>query len=424
MGAKATAGRAINRLSARRVETEKRPGRHSDGNNLYLIVDPSGSKRWAFIYRWKRPGEAGAGRLREMGLGSTRAVDLKAARERASEALKLLANGQDPIEARNRLRERPSFGEVADQWMADRAPGLRSDKSVARHRRALEIHAASIRSLRVDNVATEDVLAVLKPIWIEKAETAKMVRGYIEQVLNAAKAKGWRTGENPARWSGHLDHLLPRIPKLRRGHHKALPYHEVPALIASLRLREATAARALEFLILTAARSGEVREARWTEIDLKSGTWTISAARMKSDREHRVPLSPRAAEILEEMAALRTSPDAFVFPGQKPGRPLSNMAFKKLMERLDVTEATTHGFRSAFRDWAGDATAYPRELAEQALAHRIGDQAEQAYRRGDALEKRRLMMAEWALFCRRAPSAANDQAASLSSVPAADRDAR
>jgi len=402
------AGRAMNKLSARRVETEKRPGRHSDGNNLYLVVDPSGAKRWVFIYRWKRPGTPGSGKLREMGLGSLRAIDLKRARDLAAEAVKALGAGQDPISARQALRARPTFGEAADQWIKDNAGGIRSDKSLARWKRALEGYAAPIRPLRVDAVSTEDVLIVLKPIWSTRAETAKMLRGYIEQVLNAAKAQGWRSGENPARWTGHLDQLLSKTARLSRGHHKAMPYEAVPDLMRALAARNANAAHALRFLILTAGRSGEIRGARWNEVDLVAETWTIPRERMKAGKEHRVPLSKPAVAILEEMQLQATETDAFVFPGQKAGRPLSDMAFKKLMDRIGVTDATTHGFRSAFRDWAGDKTSYPRELAEQALAHRIGDQAEQAYRRLDALERRRGMMAEWAHHCLGGSTAAND----------------
>lgn len=399
MTTRSVARRAINKLSARKVTTVQMPGRHSDGNNLYLVVDPSGARRWAFIYRAKRPGVPGPGKLREMGLGSVKGVDLQRARELAAQALKLLAEGGDPIAARKAMNAIPTFGEAADQWINAKSGELRSDRSLARWKRALGVHAVSLRDIRVDAVQTEDVLAVLKPIWSEKAETAKMARGYIEQVLNAAKAQGWRSGENPARWGGHLDQLLPKIARLQRGHHKAMELDAIPSLIADLRERNATAARALEFLILTAGRSGEIREAAWTEIDLLSATWTIPAARMKSAKAHRVPLSKPALAVLEAMASQKVSDDAFVFPGQKAGRPLSNMAFKKLMDRLGVIEVTTHGFRSAFRDWAGDLTNFPRELAEQALAHSIGDQAEQAYRRSDALERRRAMMDDWATFC-------------------------
>lgn len=331
-----------------------------------------------------------------MGLGSLKGVDLKRARELATEAHKLLAAGIDPIAARASIKAIPTFGEVADRWIADKSGELRSAKSLERWKRTLNVHASSLRDIRVDAVQTEDIVSVLKPIWSTKSETAKMTRGYIEQVLNAAKAKGWRSGENPARWTGHLDQLLPKVSRLQRGHHKAMDLEAIPGLMTRLQERDAAAARALEFLILTAGRSGEVREAVWSEIDLAKGTWTIPPERMKAGRGHRVPLSTAAVAVLLKMLPLKDGDDAFVFPGQKAKRPLSNMAFKKLMDRLGIEGCTTHGFRSAFRDWAGDHTTYPRELAEQALAHSIGDQAEQAYRRSDALERRRAMMQDWA----------------------------
>jgi integrase len=267
----------------------------------------------------------------------------------------------------------------------------------------LTVYAAPLRSKPVDKVETSDVLAVLKPIWLEKPETASRLRGRIERVLNAAKAKGYRTGENPAAWRGHLENLLPRQSKLSRGHHAALPYADVPDFVAKLREREAVAALALEFAILTATRSGEVLNARWDEIDLEAKTWTIPAERMKAAREHRVPLSDPALSILVKLSASRVS--EFVFPGQRPNQPLSVMAMEMVLRRMGVADAVTvHGFRSSFRDWAGNETSFPRELAEHALAHVIGDKAEQAYRRGDALEKRRALMAAWSAHCEPARS--------------------
>ena len=245
--------------------------------------------------------------------------------------------------------------------------------------------------------ATDDVLAVLKPIWVNKAETASRVRGRIEKVLDAAKAKGFRQGENPARWRGHLDHLLPRRPRLTRGHHVAMPYENVPAFVAQLRERDALAAQALELCILTAARSGEILGLRWEEIDLEKRVWTVPARRMKAGREHRVPLSSRATAILRELAEHRNGD--LVFPGQKRGKPLSGMAMEMLLRRLKIQNATVHGFRSSFRDWAGNVSSFPREIIETALAHVMGDKAEQAYRRSDALEKRRRLMEAWAAYC-------------------------
>jgi integrase len=261
----------------------------------------------------------------------------------------------------------------------------------------LETYAAPLRAKPVDTIATNDVLAVLKPIWTEKAETASRLRGRIEKVLDAAKAKGFRNGENPARWRGHLDHLLPRPLKLTRGHHAAMAYENVAEFIGKLREREAAAAQALEFCILTAARSNEVLGARWQEFDLDRAVWTVPAARMKAGREHRVPLSGRAISILNTLD--KSEQREFVFPGQRPDKPLSGMAMEMMLRRMKVDDATVHGFRSTFRDWAGNISNFPREVVETALAHVIGDKAEQAYRRSDALEKRRKLMEAWAAYC-------------------------
>ena len=259
-------------------------------------------------------------------------------------------------------------------------------------------YCAPIWSVSVERVDTEAVLLVLKPLWTRAPETASRLRGRIEAVLDAAKALGLidRNEANPARWRGHLDKLLPKRAKLTRGHHAAMPYREVPAFISTLRERPATAARALELCILTAARSSEALSARWDEIDLDARIWTVPAARTKAAREHRVPLSDRAVTVLREMAAAGHA--EFVFPGRQSGHPLSGMAFEMLLRRMK-SPYTAHGFRSSFRDWAGNETGFPRELAEHALAHVIGDKAEQAYRRGDALERRRELMDAWARYC-------------------------
>jgi integrase len=249
----------------------------------------------------------------------------------------------------------------------------------------------------VDTITTDDILAVLKPIWTTKAETASRVRGRIEKVLDAAKAKGFRTGENPARWRGHLDHLLPRPIKLTRGHHAALPYEDIASFIASLREREALAAKALELCILTAARSGEILGMRWSEVNLEKAIWTVPAHRMKAGREHRVPLSSRALAMLKTLNEVREG--EFVFTGRDRNKSLSSMAMEMVLRRMKIENATVHGFRSTFRDWAGNLSSFPREVTETALAHVIGDKAEQAYRRGDALEKRRTLMEAWANYC-------------------------
>lgn len=386
--------REVNKLSARSVATLRRPGRHSDGGGLYLLVDPSGARRWLFLFRWQ-------GKLKEMGLGGTGSVSLLDARERAGEARRLVQAGTNPIEARRAAEAAKAaattFGAFADQLVKNITPGFRNAKHRAQWNSTLKTYAEPLRAKALDEISTDDVLGVLQPIWLTKAETASRVRGRIERVLDAAKAKGLRSGENPARWRGHLDHLLPKRQKLQRGHHAAMPYGKVPAFVVDdLRKREAVAALALEFLILNANRSGEVLGARWPEIDRKEKVWTVPAERMKAGVEHRIPLTARTLEILNAAEKVRTSD--FVFPGQRRGRPLSSSALEMLLRRMKAGEVTTHGFRSSFRDWVGEETAFPRDLAEMALAHSVGDATERAYRRGDALEKRRKLMEAWAGF--------------------------
>jgi integrase len=391
--------RAIGKLNARKVTTLRREGRHSDGAGLYLVVGPGASRRWAFIFRWH-------GKLKEMGLGSLTSVSLSDARSRASDARSILAGGRNPIEVR-RAKEAArdsigTFGAFADELVKNLSHGFRNDKHKAQWAMTLTTHAAPLRKLRLDEIGTDDVLAVLQPIWQRKNETASRLRGRIERVLDAARAKGLRTGENPARWRGHLDKLLPKRQKLARGHHAAMPYPNVPAFVARLQGSETISALALEFLILTGARSGEVLGARWDEIDREAKLWTVPADRMKAGREHRVPLTSRALVILKTTEKMRVGD--FVFPGQKRGKPLSVMALAMALRRLKADDVTVHGFRSAFRDWAGEATAFPRELAEAALAHVVGDATERAYRRGDALEKRRKLMAAWASYVEAKPA--------------------
>jgi integrase len=392
--------RGVNKLSTRKAASIVSPGRHSDGGGLYLVVDKSGARRWVFMFRWRRPGETGTGKLREMGLGSGGAVPLARAREKAADARAMVADRIDPIAARHARVVVPTFGAMADEVIETRTEGMRGAKSKARWKRALENYAEPIRALGVDIVGTEDVLKVLKPIWSTKPESAQKARGYIEAVLDAARAKGFRHGDNPARWRGHLDHLLAKPQKLSRGHHAAMAYADLPAFVTVLRGRGGNAAVALEFLILTAARTGEARGATWDEVDMKASLWTVPAARMKAGVEHRVPLCARAVEILTELAAVKTG--RHVFAGQKApvgddNEPLSSMAMSMLLRRMKV-DVTTHGFRSTFRDWAGEVSPFPRELAEAALAHTVGDDTERAYRRGDALEKRRKLMEAWDTF--------------------------
>ncbi len=376
-------------LTARKVETAK-PGKYGDGANLYLVVSKTGAKKWVLRFTWR-------GDPKEMGLGSAVSVSLADAREKAVTERRKIAQGINPIEERKRDGGIPTFGEMADVVCQSLSLGFRNEKHKAQWKSTLENYAAPLRSKPVDIIGTDDVLAALKPIWTLKAETASRVRGRIEKVLDAAKAKRFRDGENPARWRGHLDHLLPRPSKLARGHHAAMPYEDVPGFIAKLRKREATAALALELCILTAARSGEILGMQWSEIDLDKKVWTVPANRMKAGREHRVPFSSRAVAILRHLERMKIGD--FVFPGQARDKPISNMAMEMILRRMKVDHATVHGFRSSFRDWAGNVSNFPRELIETALAHVIGDKAEQAYRRSDALEKRRLLMDEWAAYC-------------------------
>jgi integrase len=377
----------LHKLSARAVATLSKPGRHSDGGGLYLNLTGSGARSWVFM--WKV-----GGRRREIGLGSLPHVPLAKARDRAAEARRLLAEGLDPLAARTKPRTM-TFGEAADALVESMSPSWRNEKHRAQWKMTLTAYCGSMRTIPVVDVTTEDVLRVLRSIWLTKSETASRLRGRIERVLDFAKARGMRAGENPARWRGHLDAVLPRRQKLTRGHHKALPFDEVAAFVEALRAMQGVAPRALDFLILTAARTGEVLGARCREIDMAARIWTIPAARMKAGREHRVPLSDRAVEILAELEPIRTS--EYVFPGLRRGSPLSSMALVAVLRRMRV-DATVHGFRSAFRDWAGEGTHFPREIAEAALAHVVGDQTERAYRRGDALEKRRALMTAWASF--------------------------
>jgi integrase len=385
----------LNRLTARTVATLAKPGRHADGGGLYLKVDAGGAKRWTFM--WMR-----GGKQREAGLGSVNAVPLAKARETAASFRAALADGRDPIEDRQAARvehgARKTFGDVANDYLNVNAHGWRNAKHRAQWRMTLEVYGKRLWPLPVETIDTVVVLEALKPIWQTKPETASRLRGRIEAILDAARVAGHTPADrlNPARWKGNLDKLLPSAKKLSKGHHAAMPYQDVPAFVTRLREGEAVSALALEFLILTAARTSEVLGAQWPEIDSAKKVWTVPAARMKAKREHRVPLSPRAVEIIERMAAIRSG--GFIFPGQRLDWPLSNMALEMALRRMKVTDATVHGFRSAFRDWCGEETHFPREIAEAALAHAVGNAAEQAYRRGDALEKRRSLMDAWAAF--------------------------
>ena len=387
--------RNVHRLSARKVATLTSNGMHADGGGLYLRITTGkkAGKRWVFLYNRPRDGKRC-----EMGLGGSLAVPLAKARQRAAEARALISDGQDPLAMRQAAVRMPTFGEVADQHIKAIGSGWRNQKHRAQWEMTLTIYAKPLREKPVNEIITADVLEVLRPIWQTIPETASRVRGRIENVLDSAKVQGFRSGENPAAWRGHLKLILPARQKLTRGHHAAMAIDDLPEFMASLRGRPAVAARCLEFAILTAARSGEALGVCWDEINLAAKVWTIPAARTKATREHRVPLCARALAILAEMKPLRDE-GGHVFPGQRRAQPLSSMALEMMLRRMKVEGATVHGFRSTFRDWAGNRTSYPRELAEHALAHVIGDKAEQAYRRDDALERRRPMMEEWAAFC-------------------------
>ena len=386
--------RHVHRLSARRVETLATPGMHADGGGLYLRITEGkkAGKRWVVLYR--RPAD---GKRCELGLGGTASVPLAKARKRADDARALVADGQDPLFARRAAERMPKFGEIADQHIKAMGESWRNPKHRAQWEMTLREYAKPLRDKPVNEITTADVLKVLRPIWQTIPETASRVRGRIENVLDAAKVQGFRSGENPAAWRGHLKLILPVRQKLARGHHAAMPIDDVPSFIAELRARPAVAARCLEFAILAAARSGEALGACWDEIDLHAKVWVIPAARMKATREHRIPLCERAVAILQEMQTLCDG--RHVFPGQRREQPLSAMALEMVLRRMKVEGATVHGFRSSFRDWAGNRTSFARELAEHALAHAIGDKAEQAYRRDDALERRRPLMEAWAAFC-------------------------
>ena len=382
--------RTEKKLSAREAETLNRPGRHSDGGGLYLSIDASGRRRWVFMY-------TSNGRRVELGLGSTSTRSLKEAREEATSLRSSLARGMDPRAERSKSTTKPTFGEFADEYVEAMRPSWRNAKHAAQWSMTLTEYAKPLRRLPIDAVTTEEILRTLQPIWKRTPETAERLRGRIENVLSAAKAKGLRSGENPAAWKGHLDQLLPKRQRLKRGHHAALPYENLAEFFGHLSTKSAMAARALQFLILTAARSGEVLGATWSEIDLDRGLWIVSASRMKAGREHRVPLSDAALNVLRTVDAAM-EPEDYLFWGKSPDRPLSSMTMAMLLRRM-VPSVTVHGFRSSFRDWAAEVSSFPHEVCEKALAHTIANKSEAAYRRGDLLDKRRELMEAWADYC-------------------------
>jgi integrase len=409
------------KLKALNVAREKRAGTYGDGGGLYLQVTASGAKSWIFRY-WLADRDHATGllvrdpitgkvkgRSREMGLGSFATVSLAEARDRALECRKLREKEIDPIEAREAARREAAherakflkFKDAAEAYIAAHRVAWKSDKHAAQWLATLKAYAYPIvGDLPVQLIDITVVMKVIEPLWSKKPETASRLRGRIEAVLDWATVRGYRQGDNPARWRGHLEQLLPARAKVRKvKHHSALPYAEVPAFLAKLREQDGMGARALEFTILTAARTSESTGARRAEIDMKNKLWTVPADRMKADKEHRVPLSDRALAILSEVNATDGNQDSFVFPGRNLEQPLSNMAMLKVLQRMGRSDLTVHGFRSTFRDWAAEKTKFPNEVIEMALAHSVGDKVEAAYRRGDLFEKRQVLMRTWTDYC-------------------------
>ena len=397
------------KLTALQVDSLTEPGMYYTGSD-YLYLQVRGPKWRSWIFRYTL-----GGRTRYLGLGSARKgkVTLADARRRAGDYARSVANGIDPIEAKRGEKQRReldeakrvTFREAADRYIAAHRDTWRSEK----HRNQWDATLATyvfpvFGDLPVQTINVGLVLKVIEPIWSAKPETANRTRGRIETVLDWAKARGYRDGENPARWRGHLSNLLPKRSKVRAVvHHPALPYVETGAFMAELRTRGGIAASALEYLILTATRTGEALGTRWSEIDLKQRVWTIPASRMKATREHRIPLSGPAAALLERMQLIKQGD--LVFPGARSGQSLSNMAMIVVLRRMGRAELTVHGFRSTFRDWAAEGTGFERDVIETALAHSVGSKVETAYRRGDLFDKRRRLMDAWAEYCDRLPAA-------------------
>ncbi|MGH1571372.1 tyrosine-type recombinase/integrase [Methylobacterium sp. P31] len=387
------------KLTALGVARLKTPGMYGDGHGLWLQVTGNGGKSW--IFRFKI-----AGRAREMGLGSAHTFSLAEARERARECRKLTADGIDPIEVRKEKRQEAAleaakaitFRACAEAYIESHKAGWRNATHAAQWPASFENHVYPLLGdLPVQAVDTGLVMKVLEQIWTTRPETATRVRARIESVLDWATTRGYRRGENPARWRGHLANLLPKRSKVKKvKHHAAMPFAQVPAFMADLRNQDAVEARALEFTILTAVRSGEATGALWSEIDMEAGIWTVPAERMKAGAEHRVPLSAPALALLKQMRGLD---DTFVFVGSRSKRRLSDKVLRNMLVKVARANMTVHGFRSSFRDWAGECTSFPRDLAEMALAHTVGDATERAYRRSDLFEKRRDLMDAWAQHC-------------------------
>ena len=391
----------INRLTALQVQKLSKPGYHADGAGLHLCVKATGGKSWIFRYRY-------GGKEREMGLGPLHTVSLAEAREKALAQRKLLLDGVDPLAAKQvselqrKLAEASviTFDTAATSYIASHRAGWKNEKHAEQWTNTLTTYASPVfGSLPVADITTPLVLRVLEPIWTTKTETASRVRGRVEKILDWCKTQGYRTGDNPAAWRGHLENLLSAPQKTKKvEHHPALPWREVGAFMQELRTMPGTAALATEFIILTNCRTSEAINATWAEFDLGEKRWTIPAERMKAAKEHVIPLSEPALAVLQRLKA-EAKEGEFVFPGGKKNTALSNMACLALLKRMGRGDLTVHGFRSSFRDWAGEATAHPREVIEHAMAHQLKDKAEAAYARGSLLERRRVLMADWANYC-------------------------
>lgn len=385
------------KLTAIQVERLRDAGRHACGSGLYLQVTSAGSRSW--LFRYERHGRA-----REMGLGAYPVIGLAAARDAVLEHRRTLHAGRDPLDERRRQPAAATFDAIRAEYIDAHKSAWRNPKTEAQWTTSLETYASSFIGARQANeITVSDVLAVLKPIWATKTETARRVRGRIEAILDYAKARGAREGENSARWKGGLDHLLPAASKVRKvKHHEAVPVDAIPQVVRELEKLPGVAARAVHFILLTACRASEAVGdkravgATWTQIDLKRAIWTRPSSRMKAEREHRVPLSKQALGILKEAANLRQ--DERVFPGLVKDRPLSLTTLMSTLRRAGAGAATVHGLRASFRVWADERAHAPREVAEAALAHLVGDSTEQAYARSDLLDRRRELMQAWADF--------------------------
>ena len=381
------------RLTALRVRNEKRPGLHADGGALYLRVLPSGSKQWMMRIMVR-------GKRRDIGLGGIHTVPLADARSEARRLRQLVRQGVDVLAERRKARQGvPIFKECAQACIASMEKGWKNEKHRRQWSATLERYVYPIMGGEaVDDIGIEDVLAVLEKVWLVRPETASRLRGRIEKVIDFATAHGYRTGENPARWKGRLDALLPARNKVAKPkHHPAMPYEDVGAFMVRLAEKNSASSLALRFLIYTAARSGEVLGAKWSEVNEDKAVWIVPAVRTKTGREHVIPLSDAALEVLR--AAKEISQGGFIFPGARAGRPLSDMSLLMQLRRMGMGQFTAHGFRSSFRTWAAEATNFANHVCEQALGHVIASAVEAAYQRGSLLKKRRELMDAWATYC-------------------------